>query len=69
MVANLGLAVEIGSQAQSVQFSFAFPVLMAAILIFGDRSTSGNVGRRRTVADRESCIAENMRVEVEIAAP
>ena len=45
----MGVAVGIGSQAQSVQFLFPFPVLVAAFLIFGGRSTSGNVGRRRAV--------------------
>ncbi len=75
MVANVGVAAGIGSQAQSVQFVFPFPVSVAAILIFGSRSTSGNVGRRRAVSGSvdsslsESGMAENMRVEVEIAAP
>ncbi len=50
IVPNVGVAVEIGSQAQPVQFLFPFPVLVAAILIFGSRSTSGNVGRRRAVS-------------------
>ena len=49
MVANVGAAVEIESQAQSVQFLFPFSILVAAILIFGSRSTSSNTGRRRTV--------------------
>jgi len=50
MVANVGVAVEIWSQARPVQFLFPFPVLVAAILIFGSRSTFGNVGRRRAVS-------------------
>ena len=36
--------IEIGLQAQSVQLLFPFPVLVAAILMFGSQSTSGNVG-------------------------
>ncbi len=50
MVANVRVAVEIWSQARPVQFLFPFPVFVAAILIFGSQSTSGNVGRRRTVS-------------------
>ncbi len=71
MVANVGIAVEIGSQAQPVQFVFPFPVLVDAILIFGShqrlqcRTTSGSVGSSIS----ESGMAENMGVEVEIAAP
>ncbi len=48
MVANVGVAVGSGSQAQSVQM--LYPVSVAAILISGSRSTSGNVGRRRAVS-------------------
>ncbi len=73
MVTNVGIAVKIGSQAQSVQLLFPFPVLVAAILIFGIRSTSGNVGRLRAVSTvaYPSRAHENMgvEVEVEIAAP
>ena len=50
MVANVGAAVEIISQAQSLLFLFPFPVLVAAILIFGSQLTPGNVERRRTVS-------------------
>ena len=50
MVANVGAAIGIGSQAQSVQLLFPFPVSVAAIIIFDNRSTSGNVGRRRSVS-------------------
>ena len=52
MVANVGVAVGIGSQAQPVQFVFPFPVLVDAILIFDSQSTSGNVGRRRAYPSR-----------------
>ncbi len=72
MVANVGLADEIGTQAQPVPFLFPFPILVAAILVFGNRSTTDNVGRRRAV----SAVAYPSRawpkiwgVEVEIAAP
>jgi len=34
MVANVGIAVEIGSQAQPVQFLFPFPVFVDAIIDF-----------------------------------
>ena len=50
MVANVGAAVEIISQAQSLLFLFPFLVLVAAILLFGSQLTSGNVERRRTVS-------------------
>ena len=50
MVANVGAAVEIISQAQSLLFLFPFPAVVAAILIFGSQLTSGNVERRRTVS-------------------
>ena len=49
MVANVGIAVKIGSQAQSVHF-FPFPVLLGDILIFGISqrlATSGDVGQCR----------------------
>ncbi len=45
IVENVGLAVEIGSQAQPVQCLFPFPVLVAAILIFGSGATSDYVGQ------------------------
>ena len=47
MVANVGVAVEIGSQAQSVQFVFPFLVSVAVILIVGSWQTFGNVEQCR----------------------
>ncbi len=73
IIANVGVAVGIESRAQSVQFLFPFPVSVAAILLFGSRSTSGNVGRVTSgIVDSsisESGMAKHMGVEVEIAAP
>ena len=50
MVDDVGIAVEIGWQAQPVHILIPFPVLVDAIFIFISRSTSGNVGRRRVVS-------------------
>ncbi len=49
MVTNVGVAVGIGSQAQSFQLLFPFPVSVAAVLIFGSQPTSGNVESARDV--------------------
>ncbi len=49
MVENVGAAIGIGSEDQSIQFLFQFPVSEAAILIVGSWLTSGNVGPRRTM--------------------
>ncbi len=68
MVTNVGVAVEIGSQAQPVQFLFPFLVLVDAILILVvDQclAMSGDVGS----SIFESGMAENMGVEVEVVAP
>ncbi len=65
MVANVGVAVGIWSRAQSfVHLLFPFPVSMDDILIFGSRSTAGNVASSVS----ESGMAENMGIEVEIAS-
>ena len=50
MVENVGVAVGIESQAQSVQLLFPFPVSVAAIFIVGSWPTSGNVGHCRTMS-------------------
>ena len=67
-----GLAVGIGSHAQTVQLLLPFPVSVAAILIFGSRSTYGQCRATSGSVDSsisESGMADNMGVEVEIAAP
>ena len=64
MVANVGVAEGIESQAQPVQLLFPFPVSMAAILNFGSRPTSDKVDRVTSM----SGMVENMGVEVGIAA-
>ena len=50
MVENVGVAVGIESQAQSVQLLFPFPVSVAAIFIVGSWPTSGNVRQCRTMS-------------------
>ncbi len=72
MVANVGVAVRIGSQTQSVQLLFPFPVSVAAILIFGCRlmmAMSGNVSRCRQYHIRVGHDLKYERVEVGITAP
>ncbi len=65
MVENVGVAVGIKSQAQSVQFLFPFPVSVAAIFIVGSWPTSSKDAR----VISKSGMVENMGVKVEIAAP
>ena len=48
MVANVGVAVGIGSQAQSVQLLFPFPVSVAGIV--GSGPKSGNAEQCLTMA-------------------
>ncbi len=75
MVDNVGVAVGIWSQAHSIQLLFPFPVSVAAILIFGNQPTSGNVGPCRTMwkvcesVTLKSGKAEKRGVAVGIAAP
>jgi hypothetical protein len=64
MVANMGAAVG-SSRVHCVQKLFQFPVSVAAIVIFGSLSASDNVNS----VIFKSGMAENMRVEVGIAAP
>ncbi len=64
LVANVGVPVGIGSQAQSVQLLFPFPVSVAAIRIFGSWSTYDNVDSIIFKSD----MAEETGVEVGIAA-
>ncbi len=50
MIENVGVAVGIGSEDQSVQLLFPFSVSEAAILSVGSWLTSGNVGQCRTMS-------------------
>ena len=52
MVANVGIAVAIGSQDHSVQLLFPFLVSVAVILNFGSRATSENVAHDRKCESR-----------------
>ena len=71
----MGEAVGKASPSLIVQTLFSLPVLLTAILKFGSRPLSINVGQRRLTSGSvlsvksKSGVVENMGVEVGIAAP
>jgi hypothetical protein len=54
IIENVGVAVEIAAPSLAVQTLFPLPVLLVAILNFGSRPTSTNVGQRLAVSSVSS---------------